>query len=90
LVDHLEYKKIEPLSGGAEGEKIMIIFASVMAVLLLISEGIMAHEQKDGSMFLVAMQVAAFAAACIWQQKWTALFSFALFSHRCLSSISSM
>lgn len=52
----------------------MIIFASVMAVMLLVSEGIMAHEQRDGSMFLVVMQVAAFAAACIWQQKWTALF----------------
>ena len=52
----------------------MVIFASVMAVLLLVSEGIMAHEQKDGSMFLVAMQVAAFAAACVWQRKETALF----------------
>lgn len=52
----------------------MVIFASVMAVLLLVSEGIMAHEQKDGGMFLVVMQVAAFAAACVWQRKETALF----------------
>lgn len=52
----------------------MVIFASVMAVLLLVSEGIMAHEQKDGSMFLVVMQVAAFAAACVWQRKETAIF----------------
>lgn len=52
----------------------MVIFASVIAVLLLVSEGIMAHEQKDGSMFLVVMQVAAFAAACVWQRKETALF----------------
>lgn len=52
----------------------MIIFASALAVLMLASEGIVAHEQKDGSMFLVAMQVAAFAAACVWQRKETALF----------------
>lgn len=52
----------------------MIIFASVLSVLMLVSEGIVAHEQKDGSMFLVVMQVAAFAAACVWQRKETALF----------------
>lgn len=52
----------------------MMIFASILSVLMLVSEGIMAHEKKDGSWFLIAMQVAAFAMACIWQQKWTALF----------------
>lgn len=52
----------------------MIIFASVMAVMLLVSEGIMAHEQRDGSMFLVGMQAVAFAVACIFPMKETAIF----------------
>lgn len=51
-----------------------VVMAVVMAGMLLVSEGIVAYEKKDGSWFLIAMQVAAFAAACIWQRKETATF----------------
>lgn len=67
-------KKYSPLAEGQKEGKIMMIFASILSVLMLVSEGIMAHEKKDGSMFLVVMQVAAFAAACVWQRKETAIF----------------
>lgn len=52
----------------------MTVFASIMAFVLLVSEGIVAHEKNDGSMFLVFLQIAAFAAACVWQRKETATF----------------
>lgn len=51
-----------------------VVMAVVMAVMLLVSEGIVAYEKKDGSWFLVFLQIAAFAAACIWQRKETATF----------------
>lgn len=52
----------------------MLVMVSVLAVMLLVSEGIVASEKKDGSWFLVFLQIAAFAAACIWQRKETATF----------------
>lgn len=52
----------------------MFVFATVLAVVLLVSEGSVAHEKEDGSMFLVFLQIAAFAAACVWQRKETATF----------------
>lgn len=52
----------------------MIVFASILGIMLLISEGVEAHAMKDGSMFLVGMQAVAFAAACIFPMKETAIF----------------
>lgn len=52
----------------------MLVFASILGIMLLVSEGIEAHAQKDGSMFLVGMQAVAFAAACIFPMKETAIF----------------
>ena len=52
----------------------MLVFASILGIMLLVSEGSEAHAQKDGSMFLVGMQAVAFAAACIFPMKETAIF----------------
>lgn len=52
----------------------MLVFASILGIMLLVSEGIEAHAQKDGSMFLVGMQAVAFAAACIFPMNETAIF----------------
>lgn len=52
----------------------MFVFAGILGVMLLVSEGVEAYARKDGSMFLVGMQVVAFAAACIFPMKETAIF----------------
>ena len=52
----------------------MIVFASILGIMLMISEGVEAYARKDGSMFLVGMQAVAFAVACIFPMKETAIF----------------
>ena len=52
----------------------MVVFALVLGIMLLISEGVEAHDRKDGSMFLVGMQAVAFVVACIFPMRGTAIF----------------